>query len=105
MGDLPEIMENRTRRPDAIGYPALADAGEAGHLQVFHSPRKAREIHRGECGDAGRSHFRPPFVTREDAARDVALGPLKADVVTAALERTFLSGALPITQADFARPR
>jgi len=36
-------------------------------------------------------------------ARDVALGPLKADVVTAALERTFLPGSLPMTQADFAR--
>jgi len=36
-------------------------------------------------------------------ARDVALGPLKADVVTAALERTFLPGSLPMRQADFAR--
>src|SRR2546426_3385155 len=47
MGDLPEIMEIERAGQTLIGYPALADAGEAVTLQVFHSPEKAREIHRG----------------------------------------------------------
>jgi ATP-dependent helicase HrpA len=33
----------------------------------------------------------------------VALGPLKDDVIAAAIERTFLADSLPMTQADFAR--
>jgi ATP-dependent helicase HrpA len=36
-------------------------------------------------------------------ARDVVLGPMKEDVVTAALDRTFLAASLPVQQADFAR--
>jgi ATP-dependent helicase HrpA len=38
-----------------------------------------------------------------DLSRDVALGPLKHDIVTAALERTFLAESLPMMQAEFAR--
>ena len=33
----------------------------------------------------------------------MALAPLKGDLVTAALDRTFLAESLPTTQADFAR--
>ena len=38
-----------------------------------------------------------------DLARDIVLGALKSEIVVAALERTFLAGSLPMTQADFAR--
>ena len=104
MGDLPEIMEIERGGQTLIGYPALADAGEAVTLQVFHSPEKAREIHRGGVRRLLAIAFRDRIRDLERAlARDVALGPLKADVVTAALERTFLPGSLPMTQADFAR--
>jgi ATP-dependent helicase HrpA len=104
MGDLPEIMEIDRGDQTLIGYPALADAGEAVTLQVFHSPEKAREIHRGGVRRLLAIAFRDRIRDLERTlARDVALGPVKADVVTAALERTFLSGALPMTQADFAR--
>ena len=104
MGDLPEIMEIERAGQTLIGYPALADAGEAVTLQVFHSPEKAREIHRGGVRRLLAIAFRDRIRDLERTlARDVALGPLKADVVTAALERTFLPGSLPMTQADFAR--
>ena len=104
MGDLPEIMEIERGGQTLIGYPALADAGEAVALQVFHSPEKAREIHRGGVRRLLAIAFRDRIRDLERTlARDVALGPLKADVVTAALERTFLPGSLPLTQADFAR--
>jgi len=104
MGDLPEIMEIERGGQTLIGYPALADAGEAVALQVFHSPEKAREIHRGGVRRLLAIAFRDRIRDLERTlARDVALGPLKADVVTAALERTFLPGSLPMTQADFAR--
>jgi ATP-dependent helicase HrpA len=36
-------------------------------------------------------------------AKDIALGPLNAEIVAAALERTFLAESLPMLQADFAR--
>jgi len=104
MGDLPEIMEIERGGQTLIGYPALADAGEAVTLQVFHSPEKAREIHRGGVRRLLAIAFRDRIRDLERTlARDVALGPLKADVVTAALERTFLPGSLPMRQADFAR--
>jgi ATP-dependent helicase HrpA len=35
-------------------------------------------------------------------AKDVALGPFTADIVSAALERAFLADSLPMAQADFA---
>src|SRR3989441_9639838 len=104
MGDLPEIMEIERSGQTLIGYPALADAGEAVTLQVFHSPEKAREIHRGGVRRLLAIVFRDRIRDLERTlARDVALGPLKADDVTAALERPFLPGSLPMRQADFAR--
>ena len=36
-------------------------------------------------------------------AKDIALAPLKEDVIRAALDRVFLGESLPMTQADFAR--
>ncbi len=104
MGDLPEIMEIERGGQTLIGHPALADAGEAVTLQVVHSPEKAREIHRGGVRRLLAIAFRDRIRDLERTlARDVALGPLKADVVTAALERTFLSDSLPMAQVDFAR--
>jgi hypothetical protein len=47
MGDLPELMEIARGGQTLVGYPALVDAGDAVTLQVFDSPEKARELHRG----------------------------------------------------------
>jgi ATP-dependent helicase HrpA len=73
-------------------------------LQVFDSPEKARELHRAGVRRLLAIAFRDRIRDLErDLAKDMALAPLKAEVTTAALERTFLAESLPMTQAEFAR--
>jgi ATP-dependent helicase HrpA len=104
MGDLPEIMELDRDGQTLIGYPALVDAGEAVTLQVVDSPEKARDLHRVGVRRLLAIVFRDRIRDIEKSlAKDVALGPLKEQVVAAALERTFLAESLPMLQADFAR--
>ncbi|MGQ0547870.1 MAG: ATP-dependent RNA helicase HrpA [Betaproteobacteria bacterium] len=104
MGDLPELMEIERGGRTLIGYPALVDAGEAVTLQVFDSPEKAREEHRAGVRRLLAIAFRDRVRALERSlGKDIALGPLKGDIVAAALERTFLAESLPTTQADFAR--
>jgi ATP-dependent helicase HrpA len=91
MGDLAEIMQIGRGAQTLVGYPALADAGDAVTLQVFDSPEKAREVHR-----AGVRRL------LSIAFRDRIRG-LQADVIAAALDRTFLSDSLPMQAKDFAR--
>jgi ATP-dependent helicase HrpA len=103
-GDLPEILELERRGQTLIGYPALQDDGDAAVLQVFDSPEKAREVHRGGVRRLLSIAFRDRVRDLERSlAKDVVLGPLKEDVVSAALDRTFLADSLPMLQADFAR--
>ena len=103
-GDLDEIMEIRRGGHTLVGYPALVDAADAVTLQVFDSPEKAQQKH---CAGVKRLlaiAFRERIRDIEKAAaKDMALGPLKDDLVSAALARTFLAESLPTTQADFAR--
>jgi ATP-dependent RNA helicase HrpA len=104
MGDLPEIMELRREEQTLVGYPALQEAGEAVTLQVFDSPEKAREVHRAGVRRLLAIAFRDRIRDLERGlAKDMALAPLQSDIVTAALERTFLADSLPMLQADFAR--
>jgi len=104
MGDLPELMELERDGQTLIGYPALVDAGDGVTLQVFDSPEKAREVHRGGVRRLLAIAFRDRIRDLERTlAKDVALGPLKGDVVIAALERSFLAASLPMLQAEFAR--
>ena len=103
-GDLPEILELERKGQTLIGYPALVDDGEAATLQVFDSPEKARELHRAGVRRLLAIAFRDRVRDLERSlARDVALGPLKEQIVAAALDRTFLAESLPMQQADFAR--
>ncbi len=103
MGDLPEILELERRGQTLVGYPALVDAGAGVMLQVFDSPEKAREMH---CAGVRRLlaiAFRDRVRDLERTlGRDVALGPLKEDLIAAALDRTFLAESLPMGRADFA---
>jgi ATP-dependent helicase HrpA len=104
MGDLPELLELERGGQTLVGYPALVDAEDAVTLQVFDSPEKARDEHRAGVRRLLAIAFRDRIRDLERSlARDVALGPLKADVVAAALDRTFLADSLPMLQADFAR--
>ncbi|HZD20187.1 MAG TPA: ATP-dependent RNA helicase HrpA [Burkholderiales bacterium] len=104
MGELPEIMEIRRGARTLVGYPALVDAGDAVTLQVFDSPEAARDAHADGVRRLLAIAFRERVRDLERAlAKDAAVGSLKADVIDAALDRTFLAESLPMTQADFAR--
>ncbi len=103
MGALPELLEIERGGQMLIGYPALVDAGDAVTLEVFDSPEKAREAHRAGVRRLLAIAFRDRIRDLERAfARDVLLGPLKADIVSAAIERTFLVESVPLTPEDFA---
>jgi ATP-dependent RNA helicase HrpA len=113
-GDLAEIMEIREAGQTLVGYPALADLGDAVALQVFDSPEHARSVHRAGLHRLLTIIFRERVrdlakrVARENAlnlqfaqlAGDVALAD---EIAAAALERTFLGDTLPTTQAAFER--
>jgi ATP-dependent helicase HrpA len=104
MGELPELMEIERGGQTLMGYPALVDEGDGVTLQVFDSPEKAREVHRAGVLRLLAIAFRDRIRDLERSlAKDVLLGPLKADVIAAALTRTFLQDSVPTTQADFAR--
>jgi ATP-dependent helicase HrpA len=104
MGELPELMELARDGQTLVGYPGLVDAGDGVVVQVFDSPEKAREAHRGGVRRLLAIAFRDRVRDLERAlAKNMALGALKEDIVTAALERTFLAESLPMRQADFAR--
>jgi ATP-dependent helicase HrpA len=104
MGELAELMELERGGQTLIGYPALVDAGDGVTLQVFDSPEKSRELHRAGVRRLLAIAFRDRVRDLERSlARDLALGPLAPDIVTAALERTFLAESLPMSPADFAR--
>jgi len=104
VGELPEIMEIRRGSRTLVGYPALVDASDAVTLQVFDSPEAARGAHADGVRRLLAIAFRERVRDLERAlAKDPLVAPLKADVVRAALDRTFLADSLPMTQADFAR--
>jgi ATP-dependent helicase HrpA len=104
MGDLPELMELERGGQTLVGYPALVDASDAVTLQVFDSPEKAREIHRAGVRRLFAIAFRDRIRDLERMlAKDMTLGPHKDDIVTAALERSFLAQSVPLQHAEFAR--
>ena len=103
-GDLAEVMEIRRGGQTLVGYPALVDAGDAVTLQVFDSPEKARELHRAGVRRLIAIALRERVRDLDKAlSRDMALSPLKEDIVAAAIERAFIADSLPFAQLDFAR--
>jgi ATP-dependent helicase HrpA len=104
MGDLPELMELERGGHKLFGYPALVDVDDAVTLQVFDSPEKAREMHRGGVLRLLTIAFRDRVRDLERTlGKDITLGPLKGDIITAALQRAFRLDELPMTQIEFAR--
>jgi len=116
-GDLAEIMEIRSAAAGGqtlVGYPALVDLGDAVALQVFDAPERAQATHRAGLHRLLAIAFRERVRDLEKlVARDHALNlqfaqlagdvALKDEIVAAAIERTFLGDALPMTQAAFER--
>jgi ATP-dependent helicase HrpA len=104
LGDLAEMMEIERGGQTLVGYPALVDAGDAVTLQVFDTPERASELHRAGVRRLLAIAFKDRIRDLERAwAKDVVLGPLKDDLVTAALDRAFLADAVPTLAAEFAR--
>jgi len=104
MGDLAEVMEIGRGGQTLVGYPALVDAGDAVTLQVFDAPEKSQDLHRAGVRRLLAIAFRDRVRDLERGwARDVVLGPVKEELVAAALDRAFLGESLPMAQADFAR--
>ncbi len=102
-GDLEEMMELERGGQTLVGYPALVDAGDAATLQVVDSPENAKELHRGGVRRLLSIAFKERIRDLEKTlSRDPALGPLKEDVISAAIDRTFLSESLPMSAKDFA---
>jgi ATP-dependent helicase HrpA len=103
-GDLQEVMEIERGGQTLVGYPALVDAGDGVTIQVFDSPERAREVHRAGVRCLLSIVFRERLRDLEKSlGKDMALAPLKDDILAAALERTFLAESLPMQQAEFAR--
>jgi ATP-dependent helicase HrpA len=103
-GDLEEVMEMQRGGQTLVGYPALLDAGDGVTLQVYDSPERAREVHRAGVRRLLAIAFRDRLRDIEKGlGKDMALAALKEDIVAAALDRSFLSEALPMQQAEFAR--
>jgi len=104
MGDLAEMMEIGRAGQTLVGYPALVDAGDAVTLQVFDTPERAAELHRAGVRRLIAIAFKERIRDLERAwAKDIQLGPLKEDLVAAALDRAFLADAVPTLAAEFAR--
>jgi ATP-dependent helicase HrpA len=104
MGELAEVMEIARGGQTLVGYPALVDVDDAVTLQVFDAPEKAQALHRAGVRRLLAIAFKDRVRELERSwARDVGLGPVKEELVAAALDRAFLGESLPMTQADFAR--
>jgi ATP-dependent helicase HrpA len=103
-GDLEEVMEIGRGGQTLVGYPALADAGDGVTLQVFDAPERAREVHRGGVRRLLAVAFRDRVQDiGKGLAKDMALAAVKDDIISAALDRTFLAESLPMRQAEFAQ--
>jgi ATP-dependent helicase HrpA len=104
MGDLEEMMEVEQGGQPLLGYPALVDAGDGVTLQVFDTPEGAAEAHRAGVRRLLAIAFKERIRDLERAwQRDIALAPLKDDLVAAALDRAFLAERVPTLAAEFAR--
>jgi ATP-dependent helicase HrpA len=103
-GDLEEVMTLRRGGHTLVGYPGLADLGDAVTIEVFESPERAREVHRAGVLRLLRIAFRDRLRDIEKAlARNMLLAPHGDDLLVAALARTFLADGLPMKQAEFTR--
>jgi len=115
-GDLGEIMEIRRGSQVLVGYPALADRGEAVSLEVLDSADLARERHRAglrrlfmlqlkkqtkyfEKNLPGFQALALQFTPFGDASE------LKEQLRVAAFDRACLADPLPRTRAEFEQRR
>ena len=112
-GDLPEIMEVELAGGQrVIGYPALADEGDAVALRVFDSVEEAQATHERGLRRLFRLHFREPVKYFEKnlpgltalGIQYMALGTLdelRDQLIDLMIERACLMPPLPQDEAAF----
>ncbi|HQP66129.1 MAG TPA: ATP-dependent RNA helicase HrpA [Quisquiliibacterium sp.] len=112
-GPLPELMELQRGRDLLVGYPALADVGDAVELQVFDAPEAAVDEHRRGLRRLFALSLKEPlrFFERNlpDGQRLALLftpfggaDDLRAELVGALIERACMADPLPADAAAFA---
>ncbi len=112
-GPLPELLEVKVAGRDIIGFPALHDDGASVSLRPYDTPEEAARIHRGglarlfalELSAQVKAIEKLPGI-RELALQFISYGTeaeLKAQLVTATLERCCLQEPWPADAEAFAR--
>ncbi|HRP97238.1 MAG TPA: ATP-dependent RNA helicase HrpA [Rhodocyclaceae bacterium] len=112
-GALPELLEVRVAGRELIGFPALHDDGDSVSLRPYDTPEEAAKVHRKGLArlfalalkDQVRAVERLPGL-RELALAFMPFGTdaeLKAQLVTATLERVCLLEPLPTDAETFAK--
>ena len=112
-GPLPELLEVKVAGRDIIGFPALHDDGSSVSLRPYDTPEEAAKVHRGglarlfalELSAQVKAIEKLPGI-RELALQFIGYGSeaeLKAQLVTATLERCCLLEPLPADADAFAK--
>jgi len=113
-GELPELMEIRRKATVLVGFPALVDQNTGVGIEVFDEPEQAQAMHRQGLRRLVALQIREPLKFLEKNIPDlqgmaVAYMPLgteaelKDQIIQLALDRAFLSDALPTDASSFAR--
>ena len=111
-GELPELMEISQRGQTLIGFPALVDAGDGVHIEVFDLPEEAQAKHLQGLRRLFALAVKEPLKLlhkgmADQQAMGVAYMPLgtldelKAQILDVALERAFLMSPWPTDAASF----
>ena len=112
-GALPELLEVKVAGREIVGFPALHDDGGSVSLRPYDTPEEAARVHRGGLARlfALELSAQVKSIEKLPGIRDLALAfinygteaELKAQLVTATLERCCLLEPLPTDADAFAR--
>ena len=112
-GPLPELLEVKVAGREIVGYPALHDDGASVSLRPYDTPEEAARVHRGGLARlfALTLSAQVKAIEKLPGLRELALqfipygteAELKAQLVTATLERCCLLEPLPADADSFTR--
>ncbi|HEX5125992.1 MAG TPA: DUF3418 domain-containing protein, partial [Rhodocyclaceae bacterium] len=112
-GELPELLEVKIAGKTMLGFPALHDDGNSVSLRAFDTEEEAARVHRKGLGRlfALKLAAQVKAIEKLPGLRDLTLqfmpygseAELKAQLVTATLDRTCLLDPLPTDAATFAQ--
>ena len=112
-GALPELLEVKVAGREIVGFPALHDDGASVSLRPYDTPEEAAKVHRGGLARlfALELSAQVKAIEKLPGIRDLALAfinygteaELKAQLVTATLERCCLLEPLPTDADAFAK--